>query len=524
MAKPSGKRKKTARGEKRGARAHRLLLRNTRPEDFDDVKAIMDLVYPSLGGSWTREQFISQIARFPDGQICIEDRGRVVAASGALIVDYDRFGDRHSYSAITADGSFGTHDPNGDTLYGADIFVHPDYRGLRLGRRLYDVRKELCERLNLRRMIAGGRIPGYRQHADKMSPARYIQLVKDLEIRDPVLSFQLANGFHVRKVIKDYEPKDTESRAYATLLEWINIHYEEKPRLFGGEKPVVRVGAVQWKMRQVASFQEFLAQVEYFVGVVGDYKADFALFPEYFNFPLMIQFNQDNPAQAIRELAGYTERLRDEMVRLAVQHNVNIIAGSMPEYRDQSLHNVSYLCRRDGSWEAQYKLHVTPDETGYWGLKGGSQLGLFETDVGKVGVLVCYDVEFPELARLLAVQGLQMLFVPYWTDTKNAYERVRRCAQARAIENECFVVMTGSVGNLPNVENMDIQYSQAAVFTPSDYAFPHDCIAAEATPNTEMTLIADLDLDKLKELRRQGSVRNLRDRRLDLYSLSWVKA
>ena len=84
--------------------------------------------------------------------------------------------------------------------------------------------------------------------------------------------------------------------------------------------------------------------------------------------------------------------------------------------------------------------------------------------------------------------------------------------------------MTGSVGNLPNVENMDIQYSQAAVFTPSDYAFPHDCVAAEATPNTEMTLIADLDLDKLKELRRQGSVRNLRDRRLDLYSLSWIKA
>ncbi|MCB1738319.1 MAG: hydrolase, partial [Gammaproteobacteria bacterium] len=138
------------------------------------------------------------------------------------------------------------------------------------------------------------------------------------------------------------------------------------------------------------------------------------------------------------------------------------------------------------------------------------------------GILICYDVEFPELPRILAEQGMKMLFVPYWTDTKNAYERVRRCAQARAIENECYVVITGSVGNLPNVENMDIQYSQSAVFTPSDYAFPHDAIAAEATPNTEMALIADLDLDKLVELRRNGSVRNWRDRRLDLYRVQWT--
>jgi predicted amidohydrolase/GNAT superfamily N-acetyltransferase len=520
-AKKSKKSRKGGKGSQKGD-DHKLVLRNTRAEDFADVKAIMDQVYPSLGGGWTREQFISQLARFPEGQICIEDKGRVVAASGSLIVDYDRFGDRHTYEEITGEGFFSTHDLDGDTLYGADIFVHPDYRGLRLGRRLYDARKELCERLNLRRMVAGGRIPGYRAYADRMTPARYIELVKDLEIRDPVLSFQLANDFHVRKLIKDYEPKDAESRAYATLLEWINIHYEEKPRLFGGAKAVVRVGAVQWQMRQARALEELLSQIEYFVDVIGDYKADFALFPEYFNFPLMGQFNQDNPAEAIRELADYTDRLRDEMVRLAVRHNVNIIAGSMPEYHEHRLHNVSYLCRRDGTWDAQYKLHITPDESAYWGFKGGNALRVFETDVGKVGILVCYDVEFPELARLLAMQGVQLLFVPYWTDTKNAYERVRRCAQARAIENECYVAITGSVGNLPSVENMDIQYSQSAVFTPSDYAFPHDCIAAEATPNTEMTLIADLDLDKLKELRRQGSVRNLRDRRLDLYNVGWL--
>lgn len=501
---------------------HHLILRNTRLEDYGDVGEIMDRVYPQLGGSWSYDRFAAQINRFPEGQICIEDNGKVVAASNTLIVAYDRFGDQHTYETITADGWFSTHDPAGDTLYGADIFVHPDYRGLRLGRRLYDARKALCQRLNLKRMVAGGRIPGYRDYANKMTPLEYIQLVKDKELRDSVLTFQLANDFHVRKVIHDYEPRDRDSRSYATLLEWINIHYREKPVAVGSVKPTVRVSAVQWQMRQADSFEQLLSQVEYFIDVVAGYKSDFVVFPEFFNMPLMVRFNQDNPAEAIRELAGYTDRFRDEMQKMAISYNVNIIAGSMPVYENQTLHNVSFLLRRDGTRESQYKLHITPDETAYWGLKGGNALQVHETDAGRVGILICYDVEFPELPRLMADKGLQLLFVPYWTDTKNAYERVRRCAQARAIENECYVIITGSVGNLPNVENMDIQYSQSAVFTPSDYAFAHDAIAAEATPNTEMTLIADLDLNKLTELRRQGSVRNLQDRRLDLYGIKWI--
>ena len=142
--------------------------------------------------------------------------------------------------------------------------------------------------------------------------------------------------------------------------------------------------------------------------------------------------------------------------------------------------------------------------------------------MGKIGIVICYDVEYPELVRHLADKGMNILLVPYWTDTKNGYLRVRRCAQARAIENECYVAIAGSVGNLPQVENMDMQYSQSAVFTPSDFAFPHDAVAAEATPNTEMTLICDLDLDLLKELREQGSVRNLQSRRLDLYNVIWL--
>ncbi|OOG24219.1 hydrolase [Thioalkalivibrio denitrificans] len=501
---------------------HRLKLRNTRPEDYEAVHEIMEKVYRVLDGSWSREQFESQISRFPEGQICIEDHGRLVAAAISMIVDYDRWGDRHTYKAITGNGYLTTHDPNGDTLYGVDVFVHPDYQGLRLGRRLYDARKELCEKLNLRRIVAGGRIPGYVDYQDRMSPQQYVELVKRKELYDPILTFQLSNDFHVRRLITGYLPDDVESKAYAALIEWINIYYEEKEKLIGGAKQTVRVGAVQWQMRPMPSIDDLFQQLEYFVDAVSGYQADVILFPEFFNGPLMVQFNQDNPAEAIRHLAEFTEPVRQEMVRLALAYNVNIIAGSMPEYDGKFLRNVSYLCRRDGTWDKQYKVHTTPDEQSYWGLQGGEQVRVFDTDFGKIGILICYDVEFPELPRLMADQGLQILFVPFWTDTKNAYLRVRRCAQARAIENECYVVISGSVGNLPRVENMDMQYAQAAVFTPSDFAFPHDSIAAEATPNTEMTLIVDLDLDNLKDLREHGSVRNLHDRRLDLYRVSWL--
>ncbi|MED5501479.1 MAG: nitrilase-related carbon-nitrogen hydrolase, partial [Pseudomonadota bacterium] len=108
---------------------------------------------------------------------------------------------------------------------------------------------------------------------------------------------------------------------------------------------------------------------------------------------------------------------------------------------------------------------------------------------------------------------------PFWTDTKNSYLRVRHCAQARAIENECYVVVCGSVGNVPSIENLDIQYAQSSVFSPSDFAFPHDAVLSETTPNTEMVMFSDLDLTKLKLVRSEGAVTNLKDRRLDLFDL-----
>lgn len=503
--------------------AHKLVLRQLRRADFKAIKAIMDKVYSNMEGAWAQEEYNALLKKFPEGQICIEDNGEVVAAALAIIVDYSKFGDKHTYAKITGHGKFDTHDPEGDTLYGVDVFVDPEYRSLRLGRRLYDARKELCESLNLRAMVAGGRIPGYAQYAGEMTPAKYVEMVRNKELVDPILTFQLSNEFHVRKIIRGYLPYDSESKAYATLLEWLNVYYDEDfDKLIGNQKSNVRIGIVQWQMRATKSLEDFFQQIEFFVDTVSGYKADCVLFPEFFNAPMMALTNEESASAAIRGMAAFTEPIKVRMMELAVSYNINVIAGSMPVYEDGKLYNVSYLCRRDGTVDEQYKLHVTPDEASYWGMRGGDKIKCFDTDFGKIGILVCYDVEFPELSRILSDEGMKILFVPFWTDTKNAYQRVRICAQARAIENECYVAITGSVGNLPRVENMDIQYSQSAVFSPSDFAFPHDAIVAEATPNTEMTLIADLDLDLLKDLNSSGAVRNLRDRRKDLYSVSWI--
>ncbi|GAB4182962.1 MAG: bifunctional GNAT family N-acetyltransferase/carbon-nitrogen hydrolase family protein [Wenzhouxiangellaceae bacterium] len=502
---------------------HHLELRHLRVDDYPAIKRMMDSIYAGLDGAWPEKHYRSQLSTFPEGQICIEDKGKVVAAAFSVIVDYDQFGDKHTYDEITGDAYLSTHDPHGDVLYGVDVFVDAEYRGLRLGRRLYEARKELCKNLNLKSIIAGGRIPGYRDYANSMTPYEYIQQVKSKDLYDPILTFQLANDFEVKQVLKAYLPEDKDSHGYATLLQWHNIYYDaDKPKLIGGTKTRARVGCVQWQMRYFQNTQELMQQAEYFVDALSDYNCDVALFPEFFNAPLMGLSSEPNSIDCIWHLASYTEELLTEMSRLAVSYNINIIAGSMPVIENDELYNICYLCRRDGTVDSQYKLHPTPHEKRDWIMRGGDTLQAFDTDFGKIGILICYDVEFPELARILAEEEIQVLFVPFWTDTKNGYLRVRRCAQARAIENECYVAIAGSVGNLPKVDNVDIQYAQSAVFSPSDFAFSHDATVAETTPNTEMTLIVDLDFNKLKRLRNEGSVRNYLDRRRDLYRVQWL--
>ena len=496
-----------------------LKICNLAKHQYEDIKQLMDGVYTELGGAWPMHTISHLIDEFPEGQIGIFDDGHLVGIALSVQVDYARFSNPHTYEDIVDSNDNINSDREGDALYGLDVVIAASHRGLRLGRRLYDARKELCRQYNLRAILAGGRIPKYHNHSDTMTPMEYIEKVDRKEIYDPILSFQLSNDFQVKRLLKKYLPEDAQSVGYATLLEWNNILYEPMDTVLASAKTIIRVGAVQWQMRTVESVEELLKQVEYFVDTVSDYQSDFIVFPEFFNAPLMGLTEQHSQTEAIRYLAEYTELFRNEMSRMAIEYNANIVTGSMPLAEGDKIYNVSYLCHRSGQIDEQRKIHITPHEKNDWVIQGGDKISVFETDAGRVGILICYDVEFPELGRILAEQGIEILFVPFWTDTKNSYLRVRHCAQARAIENECYVVIAGSVGNLPQVESLDVQYGQSAVLSPSDFSFPHDGILSEATPNTEMLLFSDLDLDKLKILHSEGTVRNLKDRRQELYQV-----
>ena len=499
---------------------NKIELRNLEITHYKELIQAMKMAYKDWRGNlWSIEAIERLIQKFPEGQFVVLADDKVVGCALSIIVKYDNFGDEHTYKQITGNYSFSTHTLKGDVLYGIEVFVHPDYHGLRLGRRLYDARKDLTERMNLKAIVFGGRIPNYHLHSHELKPKEYIQKVKHKEIYDPVLSFQLSNEFHVKKILRNYMPDDVQSQEYAILLQWDNVYHVTDFENANRIRKNVRLGLIQWEMRPMKTLDELFVQAEYFIDSIAAYKADFALLPEYFNAPLMAQFKNMNEAEVMRAMSPYTEQIADKFSEWAVSYNVNIITGSMPLYKDGVLKNVGYVCHRNGTIEKYEKLHITPDEQKYWGLKGGDFLKTYDTDAGKIGVLICYDVEFPELSRLLADEGMQILFVPYLTDTQNAYMRVRCCAQARAIENECFVAITGNTGNLPEVENMDIHYSQAAVLTPSDFAFPSNGVKSEATANAEMVLIADVDLKLLDELHSYGSVRNLKDRRTDFYHL-----
>ena len=488
--------------------------------DYQELKIAMIQAYTTMPDAyWREEQIKTLIERFPEGQVVIKINGQLAGSALSLIVDSEQFDDHHTYKEITADYTFDTHDTEGDILYGIDVFIKPEFRGLRLGRRLYDYRKELCERLNLKGIAFGGRIPNYHKFADEISPKEYIERVRRKEIHDPVLNFQISNDFHPSRILRGYLEGDEASNEVAVLMEWDNIYYQKPSKKAKIKKRVVRLGLVQWQMRNYKNLDELMHQAEFFVDAVSGYRSDFALFPEFFNAPLMAENNHLSEAEAVRELANYTDTIVQKFQELAISYNINIITGSMPEVVDNLLYNVGYLCKRDGSTERYEKLHITPNEVKVWGMQGGTKLKAFDTDCGKIGILICYDSEFPELSRLLADEGMDILFIPFLTDTQNGYSRVRNCAQARAIENECYVAIAGSVGNLPKVHNMDIQFAQSMVFTPCDFPFPANGIKAEATPNTEMILIADVDIDPLRELNQFGSVRNLRDRRKDLFEL-----
>ncbi|MFT6072830.1 MAG: putative amidohydrolase [Alphaproteobacteria bacterium] len=263
--------------------------------------------------------------------------------------------------------------------------------------------------------------------------------------------------------------------------------------------------------------------MEYFIDVAADYRADFVTFPELITIPLLsIEKRRLSPEESIAKITEYTDEFVNFMQQAAVSYNINIIGGSHPtRIANGDIENHAYVFLRNGEVYAQPKIHPTPNERYWWNIKGGNYLKTIPTDCGDIGVLICYDSEFPELSRHLTDQGAKIIFVPFCTDERQGYLRVRYCSQARAIENQIYVVTAGVVGNLPDVENMDVHYAESAIFTPCDFPFARDGIAAIADTNTETIIFADLKMDQLTISRNSGTVQNLNDRRFDLYSVTW---
>ncbi|MEO1253135.1 MAG: nitrilase-related carbon-nitrogen hydrolase [Pseudomonadota bacterium] len=502
----------------------------TRTAELSDVAAIAALsarVYGEANAS-TEDEIRGQINNFSDGQFIAEYEGKLVGYCATFVVSEELALKPHTWMEITGAGFASRHDSDGDYLYGMDVTVDPGARRLRIGQRFYKHRRELCEYLELKGIVFGGRMPGYHRRAKEYpNPQDYLTAVTEKVLRDPVVNFQLAQGFEPLGVLPNYLD-DKESLGFAAHMIWRNPVAPEvasqKSTRFDSRLPEsVRVATVQFQMRRIERKAEFEEQVEYFVDVASDYKADFVVFPELYTLQLLsVETEKLAPAAAIAKIAEYKDRYCAFMEKLAVSYNINIVGGSIPtDVGGGEIRNVSYIFLRDGAVYSQDKLHPTPAEATWWNIKGGDAASVIPTDCGPIGVMICYDSEFPEIARHLIDQGAMLLFVPFCTDERRGYLRVRYCSHARAVENQCYVVLAGVVGNLPNVENMDVHYAESCILTPSDFPFARDGVAADTAPNTETVAIADLSLSDLLVSRQAGAVQNLKNRRFDLYNVRW---
>lgn len=274
----------------------------------------------------------------------------------------------------------------------------------------------------------------------------------------------------------------------------------------------VRVASLQYYIRPVESWQQFRDQVVSLVETAVDYHARLVVFPEYFTIQLLTLDDIRRPiTEQIRRLAGQVPRYRELFSALAREHGVWIVGGSIPRVEGDRVTNRSFVFGPEGGQGVQGKLHVTRWEAEDWQVEASESLRIFQTPWGRMAVNICYDVEFPEIARAAARQGVEVLVVPSCTDDRHGYLRVRYCAQARAIENQLYVVHACTVGSLPMVPAVSLNYGQAAIFNPCDFAFSRDGILAEGVPNQESMVIGDLDLDLIRESRTTGTVLPLRD-------------
>jgi len=509
-------------------RTGKVIVRNWTEKDIPAIVKVHEDVYGHIYSKaelYNERKYRLQFKKFPAGQFLAEVDGKVVGYATSLIVQLNDDDDLYRYPELSGNGSFSPHTPAGDTLYGADIAVHPDYRGMAIAGELYKGRRNVLKKYNLRRMIAYGRIPGYPAYVDKLTPEEYVQQVVDGKLKDSALNAHLKAGYKVARVVFDLM-HDSESMDYCTYLEYKNPNFKPNKKLIAAtpiKRPVrrIRVCAAQYLMRPIKTWKDLETNVEFFAETADTYDSHFLILPEYFTAQMFSTMPSEiEPIKAMKKIAGMHDKYIATFKRLAKKHQLYIVGGSTPVLReDGELYNVSYFFTPGGKVYSQDKLHITPSERELWNIRPGNGLKVFDTPLGRVAIQVCYDIEFPEVSRLLALSGVEVIFVPFSTDEKKAYYRIRYSAQARCVENYIYTVISGNAGNLPNKQYL-LNYSQSAILTPSDFAFPTYAVAGEADPNVETVVVGELALSNLAKQREIGSVKPLYDRRTDIFELS----
>lgn len=280
-----------------------------------------------------------------------------------------------------------------------------------------------------------------------------------------------------------------------------------------------RAAAVQYKLADISSFEQFAEQVTHYVRNASEYDTQFVLFPEFITTQLMSIGDHTGAALPIDRLPDFTDAYLKLFGSLAAEYGVYIIGGThVVTAEDGKLRNRAHLFHPDGKIDVQDKIHITPPEVAGWGMSRGEGLNVFETEYGTIAMLTCYDIEFPEIVRMARAKGADVIFCPSCTDDRHGFYRVRYCCHARAVENQVYIVTTGTVGSLRKVDLMRANFGQAAIIAPNDIPFPPAGILSEGIINDDMLVTADLDLALLEEVRAKGSVTTWRDRRTDLYT------
>jgi len=206
---------------------HRVIIRNMKEQDIPKIVELQKASFPHMateGVYWKPHQLEAHLKVFPEGQFCAEYEEKIIGSCSSLIMTLVPEYKEHTWLEACGDSFFKNHNIKGDSLYAADVSTHPRYRRLGIASKLYNARKQLAIKLNLRRIIAGGRLFNYCEHEKEMTPLEYVQKVIKKEIKEPVLSFQLRNGFKFIKILHNYL-KDPRSLNYATFIEWKNPHY-----------------------------------------------------------------------------------------------------------------------------------------------------------------------------------------------------------------------------------------------------------------------------------------------------------